>query len=303
MSPKPPDLFREYIDRYLTWLALDKGLSKHTIDAYRVDLLQFSNFIKKGGHLEWASVRSKELNQWMQKLGAQSLSAQTQSRKFTSIRTFAKFLFREGLLSSDFSELSQRPKLKQTLPDTLSLEQINALLAAAHTNSELGLRNYAIIELMYSGGLRVSELCQLKLEQIHLEEGFIRLFGKGSKERIVPLGAKAKLAIEQYAVRSRPSLINEQSDSSLFLSRLGRAISRKTIWTMIKWTAEKAQIKSNIKPHSLRHSFATHLLEGGADLRSIQDLLGHSDISTTQIYTRIESARLREEHAQHHPRK
>jgi len=303
LSPKSADLFREYIDRYLTWLALDKGLSKHSIDAYRIDLLQFSDFLQEEGCSGWASVSSSELSQWMQLLGIRSLSAQTQSRKFTSVRTFAKFLFREGLLSSDFSELSQRPKLKQVLPDTLSIEQINKMLAAAHSNSELGLRNYAIIELMYSGGLRVSELCQLKLEHINLEEGFIRLFGKGSKERIVPLGAKAKRAIEQYAVRSRPSLINEKSDSSLFISRLGRAISRKMIWTIIKSTAEKAQIRSNIKPHSLRHSFATHLLEGGADLRSIQDLLGHSDISTTQIYTGIESARLREEHAQHHPRK
>ncbi len=303
MSPKSADLFREYIDRYLTWLALDKGLSKHSIDAYRIDLLQFSDFLQADGCSGWASVSSSELNQWMQLLGVRSLSAQTQSRKFTSVRTFAKFLFREGLLSSDFSELSQRPKLKQVLPDTLSIEQINKMLAAAHSNSELGLRNYAIIELMYSGGLRVSELCQLKLEHIYYEEGFIRLFGKGSKERIVPLGAKAKQAVEQYVVRSRPSLINEKSDSSLFISRLGRTISRKMIWTIIKSTAEKAQISSNIKPHSLRHSFATHLLEGGADLRSIQDLLGHSDISTTQIYTRIESARLREEHAQHHPRK
>tara|TARA_B100000035_G_scaffold232844_1_gene201080 strand:- start:509 stop:1420 length:912 start_codon:yes stop_codon:yes gene_type:complete len=303
LSPKSADLFREYIDRYLTWLALDKGLSKHSIDAYRIDLLQFSDFLQADGCSGWASVSSSELNQWMQLLGVRSLSAQTQSRKFTSVRTFAKFLFREGLLSSDFSELSQRPKLKQVLPDTLSIEQINKMLAAAHSNSELGLRNYAIIELMYSGGLRVSELCQLKLEHIYYEEGFIRLFGKGSKERIVPLGAKAKQAVEQYVVRSRPSLINEKSDSSLFISRLGRTISRKMIWTIIKSTAEKAQISSNIKPHSLRHSFATHLLEGGADLRSIQDLLGHSDISTTQIYTRIESARLREEHAQHHPRK
>ena len=289
--------------KYKTKTSLDKGLSKHSIDAYRIDLLQFSDFLQEEGCSGWASVSSSELNQWMQLLGVRSLSAQTQSRKFTSVRTFAKFLFREGLLSSDFSELSQRPKLKQVLPDTLSIEQINKILAAAHSNSELGLRNYAIIELMYSGGLRVSELCQLKLEHINLEEGFIRLFGKGSKERIVPLGTKAKRAIEQYTVRSRPSLINEKSDSSLFISRLGSAISRKMIWTIIKSTAEKAQIRSNIKPHSLRHSFATHLLEGGADLRSIQDLLGHSDISTTQIYTGIESARLREEHAQHHPRK
>lgn len=303
MSPKSPDLFREYIDRYLAWLALDKGLSVHTINGYRADLLQFSDFLKSSGHAEWASVSSNELNLWMQQLGEQSLTAQTQSRKFTSIRTFAKFLLREGLRPNDFSELSQRPKLKQTLPDILSVEQINRLLAAAYSLNELGLRNYAIIELMYSGGLRVSELCHLKLEQMNLDEGFIRIFGKGSKERIVPLGTQAKQAINHYLVQSRPSLINEKSDSSLFLSRLGRAISRKTIWTMIKLISKKAQIKSNIKPHSLRHSFATHLLEGGADLRSIQDLLGHSDISTTQIYTRIESSRLRDEHAQHHPRK
>ena len=188
------------------------------------------------------------------------------------------------------------------LPITLEINEMTQLINVAKSDTIYGLRDYCIIELMYSAGLRVSELCFLKIEHMNIEDGILRVFGKGSKERIVPLGENAKRALDAYLVRSRPSFMNTNTDTTIFLSRMGKGLSRKTIWYMIKRYSEKALIKKAIKPHTMRHSFATHLLEGGADLRSIQDLLGHADISTTQIYTNMLKARLQEEHSIHHPR-
>ena len=295
-------MFQNAIDLYLTWLELDKGLSKHTVKSYHSDISQFLKFLFKKNIKEWESVQLSHFDTWLNELGARKLSKQSQSRKFTSIRSFAKFLITERIIKIDFTELSYRPKLDKKLPLALEISEMDRLINAAKTDTVYGLRDYCIIELMYSAGLRVSELCQLKIEQINSEAGILRIFGKGSKERIVPLGENAKKSLEAYLVRSRPSFVNEKTDTTVFLSRLGKCLSRKTIWYMIKLYREKALIKKVIKPHTLRHSFATHLLEGGADLRSIQDLLGHADISTTQIYTSIKKARLQAEHAIHHPR-
>lgn len=297
------DLFQNAIDLYLTWLELDKGLSKHTVKSYHSDISQFLKFVLKKNVKNWESVQSSHFDAWLNELGAKKLSKQSQSRKFTSIRSFTKFLIAERIIKIDFSELSYRPKLDKKLPIALEVVEMNKLINVAQSDTTYGLRDYCIIELMYSAGLRVSELCQIKIEQINSEAGILRIFGKGSKERIVPLGENAKKALEAYLLRSRPSFVNAKTDTTVFLSRLGKGLSRKTIWYMIKRYTEKALIKKVIKPHTLRHSFATHLLEGGADLRSIQDLLGHADISTTQIYTSIQKARLQEEHAVHHPRK
>lgn len=303
MKKSNTDLFQNAIELYLTWLDLDKGLSKHTIKSYHSDISQFLKFVLKKELKSWESVQTKHFDAWLNDLGTQKLSKQSQSRKFTSIRSFNKFLLAERISDNDFSELSYRPKLDKKLPISLAIDEINQLINAAKSDTTYGLRDYCIIELMYSAGLRVSELCFLKIEQINIEAGILRVFGKGSKERIIPLGDNAKKALDSYLIRSRPSFVNEKTDTTVFLSRLGKGLSRKTIWYMIKRYTEKALIKKVIKPHTLRHSFATHLLEGGADLRSIQDLLGHADISTTQIYTSIQTARLQEEHADHHPRK
>lgn len=296
----------EAVEQYTTWLDLDKGLSQHTVSAYRSDLIQFLDFIIRDEETSiqrWNEVSSKNLDQWLKHLGSKRLSRQSQSRKFTAVSTFSKYLLKEKLITKDFSEMSYRPKLDKKLPTALTSDDINALLSSARNHTNLGLRDYCIIELLYSGGLRVSELCHLKIEHMNLEAGFIRVFGKGSKERVVPLGHSIREALEAYLVQSRPGLVGERTDSTLFLGRLGKALSRKTIWHMIKKHADKAGIKKTVKPHSLRHTFATHLLEGGADLRSIQELLGHSDISTTQIYTNVQEARLQEEHESFHPRK
>jgi integrase/recombinase XerD len=296
------DLFQNAIELYLTWLELDKGLSKNTVKSYHSDISQFLKFLFKKKLKNWDSVQSSHFDAWLNQLGAEGLSKQSQSRKFTSIRSFSKFLLSERIIKKDFSELSYRPKLDKKLPITLEINEMTQLINVAKSDTIYGLRDYCIIELMYSAGLRVSELCFLKIEHMNIEDGILRVFGKGSKERIVPLGENAKRALDAYLVRSRPSFVNTNTDTTIFLSRMGKALSRKTIWYMIKRYSEKALIKKAIKPHTMRHSFATHLLEGGADLRSIQDLLGHADISTTQIYTNMQKARLQEEHSVHHPR-
>ncbi len=302
MTKNNTDLFQNAIELYLTWLELDKGLSKNTVKSYHSDISQFLKFLFKKKLKNWDSVQSSHFDAWLNQLGAEGLSKQSQSRKFTSIRSFSKFLLSERIIKKDFSELSYRPKLDKKLPITLEINEMTQLINVAKSDTIYGLRDYCIIELMYSAGLRVSELCFLKIEHMNIEDGILRVFGKGSKERIVPLGENAKRALDAYLVRSRPSFVNTNTDTTIFLSRMGRALSRKTIWYMIKRYSEKALIKKAIKPHTMRHSFATHLLEGGADLRSIQDLLGHADISTTQIYTNMQKARLQEEHSVHHPR-
>jgi integrase/recombinase XerD len=296
------DLFQNAIELYLTWLELDKGLSKNTVKSYHSDISQFLKFLFKKKLKNWDSVQSSHFDAWLNQLGAEGLSKQSQSRKFTSIRSFSKFLLSERIIKKDFSELSYRPILDKKLPITLEINEMTQLINVAKSDTIYGLRDYCIIELMYSAGLRVSELCFLKIEHMNIEDGILRVFGKGSKERIVPLGENAKRALDAYLVRSRPSFVNTNTDTTIFLSRMGKGLSRKTIWYMIKRYSEKALIKKAIKPHTMRHSFATHLLEGGADLRSIQDLLGHADISTTQIYTNMQKARLQEEHSIHHPR-
>ena len=302
MTKNNTDLFQNAIELYLTWLELDKGLSKNTVKSYHSDISQFLKFLFKKKLKNWDSVQSSHFDAWLNQLGAERLSKQSQSRKFTSIRSFSKFLLSERIIKKDFSELSYRPKLDKKLPITLEINEMTQLINVAKSDTIYGLRDYCIIELMYSAGLRVSELCFLKIEHMNIEDGILRVFGKGSKERIVPLGENAKRALDAYLVRSRPSFVNTNTDTTIFLSRMGKGLSRKTIWYMIKRYSEKALIKKAIKPHTMRHSFATHLLEGGADLRSIQDLLGHADISTTQIYTNIQKARLQEEHSIHHPR-
>ena len=302
MTKNNTDLFQNAIELYLTWLELDKGLSKNTVKSYHSDISQFLKFLFKKKLKNWDSVQSSHFDAWLNQLGAEGLSKQSQSRKFTSIRSFSKFLLSERIIKKDFSELSYRPKLDMKLPITLEINEMTQLINVAKSDTIYGLRDYCIIELMYSAGLRVSELCFLKIEHMNIEDGILRVFGKGSKERIVPLGENAKRALDAYLVRSRPSFVNTNTDTTIFLSRMGKGLSRKTIWYMIKRYSEKALIKKAIKPHTMRHSFATHLLEGGADLRSIQDLLGHADISTTQIYTNMQKARLQEEHFIHHPR-
>ena len=205
--------------------------------------------------------------------------------------------------ADDFTELVVGPKLQRKLPGTLTLEEIGKILAAPTGEDAFGLRDRGILELFYSSGLRVSELCELTLQQVDLDHGFVRVMGKGSKERVVPLGDQAIRAIQAYLASGRPHFVKTKTGSQFFLSNRGTAISRKTVWLMVKTHTRRAGITKTVKPHLLRHAFATHLLSGGADLRAIQEMLGHADIGTTQIYTAVESTRLLDHHAKFHPRK
>lgn len=296
-----PGEFSEPVEGFLAWLELERGLSENTRLAYAHDLAQAAGFFKERGCSGWEAVDPAAASAWAASLGG-VYARSSQARKLSALRMLARHLVRERVRKDDFTGLTSAPKLSRKLPGVLNSAEVSRLLEAPSTGTPTGLRDRAILELFYSSGLRVSELCGLLLQSINLEEGFLRVFGKGSKERIVPVGQHAIAALRDYLATGRPQMVKAHTGSELFLSRLGRAISRKMVWVMIKNMAAKAGIKKPIKPHLLRHSFATHLLEGGADLRAIQEMLGHADIGTTQIYTSVQSSRLSEEHALFHPR-
>ena len=297
-----PDSLVDPVEGFLAWLELERGLSSHTISSYGRDLAQYALYLDKQGVADWAAVGEQSVSEWTAYLSKADYARSSQARKLSAIRMLARYLVREGLRTDDFTELVSAPKLSRKLPEVLTHEELKRLLAAPPADTPHGLRDRAMLELFYSSGLRVSELCGILLQAINLDEGYVRVFGKGSKERIAPIGGAAVAAVRDYLTGGRPHFVKAKTGSALFLSQQGRAISRKMVWVMIKQHAARAGIKKPIKPHLLRHSFATHLLEGGADLRAIQEMLGHSDISTTQIYTSVQTARLADEHALYHPR-
>lgn len=298
-----PDSFLEPIQDYLNTLALERGLSRNTELSYRSDLMQAAHFLQRRGAKGWATVSAAELTAWLHWLADEKFSVASQARKLTAVRMlFRKHLLPEHVRDDDPTELLQGPKFRRKLPQTLSLGEMEKLLAAPTGGDAYAVRDRAMLELFYSSGLRISELCGLTLQQVDLEHGFVRVFGKGSKERVVPLGQQARDAVVAYLGSARPKLVKPRTGSELFLSERGRAISRKTLWHIVKMHAKRAGLAKPVKPHLLRHSFATHLLGGGADLRAIQEMLGHASIETTQIYTAVESSRLLDQHARHHPR-
>jgi integrase/recombinase XerD len=297
-----PSNYAEPVESFLAWLELERGLSNNTISAYARDIVQCARFMKAQGAADWCAVDTAHVSKWTAQLSTQDYARTSQSRKLSALRMLARHLVSENIRKDDFTELASSPKSSRKLPDVLSPEEVKRLLDAPSMATPHGLRDRAILEMFYSSGLRVSELCGLLLQSVDLDEGFVRVFGKGSKERIVPIGSAAVAAVRDYLSGGRDKFVKPHTGSELFLSQQGKAISRKMVWVMIKGCAKRAGIKKPIKPHLLRHSFATHLLEGGADLRAIQEMLGHSDISTTQIYTSVQSARLADEHALHHPR-
>ncbi len=292
----------EPVESFLAWLELERGLSSNTITAYAHDLAHFSQFLERQKVSGWNRVDESVISAWNEHLGQSKYARSSQARKLSAVRMLARHLVREGFRKDDFTELVSAPKLSRKLPEVLTYQELQRLLEAPNTATPYGLRDRAILELFYSSGLRVSELCEVLLQSINLDEGYIRVLGKGSKERIAPIGSAAVTAVRNYLSGGRPHFVKSKTGSELFLSQQGRAISRKMVWVMIRQHAAKAGIEKPIKPHLLRHSFATHLLEGGADLRVIQEMLGHSDISTTQIYTSVQTNRLVDEHALYHPR-
>jgi integrase/recombinase XerD len=295
----------EGLDAFGVFIELEKGHSRHTVEGYQRDLCQCAEFLgKKKKRQAWVEVSGEDISDWLDSLSRTGYSPASLARKLSAIRHCARFLVSEKVLKSDFTELLSSPKLNRKLPETLSAEEVDSLLDAPSRHSPQGLRDRAFLELMYSSGLRVTELCNLSLQDIDLDEGFLRVqAGKRGKDRLIPVGQKAVEAVQQYLHNGRPELVRSKTGSDLFLSNRGSGMSRKTVWHWIKVYAERAGIKKPVKPHLLRHSFATHLLSNGADLRAIQEMLGHSDIGTTEIYTRVDTKRLVDAHQQYHPRK
>jgi integrase/recombinase XerD len=295
-----PSAFASDIDAYLAHLELERNLSRNTCENYQRDLEQCAAFVSRRGAADWRKLTPALARAWVRSLG--DGAASTQARKLTALRMFARFLVKERMRPDDFTALFSSPKPGRRLPDSLTLSEIGRLLASPSGRGKAALRDRALLELFYSSGLRVSELAALTLQQVDLEGGFARVFGKGSKERVVPMGDKARDAVAAWVASGRPQYVKPRTRSELFLNGRGTALSRVGLWGIVKRHAKRAGIAKSVKPHLLRHSFATHLLSGGADLRSIQEMLGHASISTTQIYTAVEGRRLLDQHARFHPR-
>lgn len=296
-----PAIDHPLIERFLESLWLEKGLSAHTRAAYRSDLALFNGWLQARDVQLADAGRELILDHLAWRLN-EGYKARSTARLLSGLRGFYRFLLREQLISRDPTLQVDLPQLGRPLPKSLSEADVEALLAAPELDDPIGLRDRAMLEVLYACGLRVSELIGLTLEQVNLRQGVLRVFGKGSKERLVPLGEEAIAWIERYSKEARPFLLDGKPSDVLFPSQRGEQMTRQTFWYRIKHQAKVAGINKSLSPHTLRHAFATHLLNHGADLRVVQMLLGHSDLSTTQIYTHIARARLQELHAQHHPR-
>jgi integrase/recombinase XerD len=286
---------------FLSYLRVEKGLSDNTIQSYRRDMLKFVGFLDKQ-NLVTAKIQRQDVVDFLAMLYKRRLDSRSVARHLVTIRHFFRFSLLEGFVKEDPAATIESPKFRQSLPYFLSVEEVDRLLAQPDTSSAIGLRDKAIIELMYSTGIRVSELAGIRVGDLQMDAGCLRCIGKGNKERLVPVGKKALAVVESYMKKSRPELLRDGASSHLFLNQRGRAMDRVTIWKMMGRYGRKAALRKPLKPHTLRHSFATHLLDRGADLRSVQMMLGHSDISTTQIYTHVVEERLKQVYKAHHPR-
>ena len=302
-NSRAPGAFAAEIDDFIAYLQLERGLSVHTQSGYQSDLDQCAAFLAKRGEKSWRTVPADSVAAWLQSLGGSEYTATSLARKRTAVRMLARYLVSEEKRMDDFTALLAGPKLARRIPGTLSGEDVAKLLAAPTGGDAISIRDRAILELFYSSGLRVSELSGIEIQQLDLENGFLRVFGKGSKERVVPVGGRALEALQTYLTAARVHFVKtKKTGSALFLSERGTAISRKMLWVLVKKYAARAGIKKAVKPHLLRHSFATHLLGGGADLRAIQEMLGHANLATTQIYTAVDEKRLADQHTKFHPR-
>lgn len=293
---------QEFIETFLNYLSVERGLARNTILSYQEDLKGYINFLKEHSISTLSKTTKSDIVDFMLWQKDKGMGANSIARRLAAIRMFYRFLVRERILKEDPTSLIDSPKLWKKIPETLSVNEVEALLNQPNRKDRQGIRDRAILELLYATGMRVSEAVNLKVNDVNLGVGFLRCLGKGNKERIVPVGAKAIQMTKRYLGESRPYLLKEKESEFLFLNRFGKKISRQSLWKIIKRYACQARIKKSLKPHILRHSFATHLLERGADLRSVQEMLGHSNISTTQIYTHISKDRLKTIHKMFHPR-
>jgi integrase/recombinase XerD len=290
-----------HIRTFINCLRVEKGLSDNTVKAYRRDIEKFAAFAGKRS-LDTKDVQRSDVVDFLGNLYRAGLDSRSVARHLVTIRHFFRFALIEGYVEDDPAATIESPKFRQSLPEFLSLEDVNRLLQQPDTNTTVGMRDRAMIELMYSCGLRVSELCGLRTSDLQADAGYLRCVGKGNKERLVPLGKDALAALQRYLHTARPDLLRDSSSPYLFLNRRSTKVGRITFWKILAQYGRRARLRKPLSPHMLRHSFATHLLDRGADLRSVQMMLGHSDISTTQIYTHVVEERLKQVYKAHHPR-
>ncbi len=292
----------ELTQKYLDFIIIEKGLSDNSVQSYSTDLVQFITFLEKNSVNNLNEVDTAVIFAWLIDLTKKGLSAKSRARHLITVRGLYKFLINEKDVSANPVKNVDIPKIGLALPKIMSIKEVENLLDTPDISKPRDLRNCAMMELMYGAGLRVSELILMQLQDINLDANYIRVMGKGSKERVIPIGSKARAINQKWIKEGRFSLLKKISSPYLFTARAGKPMTRQSFWKIIKKYAFLANLAKNITPHTLRHSFATHLLEGGADLRSVQTMLGHSDISTTQIYTHISREYLMKMHEKYHPR-
>lgn len=297
-------LNKEPLEEYLIHLKIERNLADNSVESYQRDILQYINFLEKQKISDWNNVDRYVVVLFLQQLKEQGKSNNSIIRMTSSLRQYHQFIRQEKITTDDPMQYVDTPKKSEVLPKVLSMSQVDKLLTTPDSETIIGLRDRAILEVMYATGLRISELVHLRMDELHLTMGFIQTVGKGNKERIIPIGGEAVKWLNEYLEDSRPIFESRGAEESpyVFLNSRGKGLSRQGVWKNLKIIVQKSGIKQNVTPHMLRHSFATHLLENGADLRIVQELLGHSDISTTQIYTHITKARMKNVYEQYHPR-
>jgi len=292
----------DHIQPFLDYLRIERGLSDNTVVSYQNDVWLYTAFMKFAGITDGARITRKDLTAFLMHQKSEGYDASSIARQLSSIKSFHRFMVRERILSDDITAVMESPKIWKRVPEVLTPAEVEKLITAPNIRKPKGLRDRAILELMYATGLRVSEISKLEVVNLDMEVGYVRTLGKGSKERIVPLGESSLHFLKRYLSEARSGLLKGRESPYLFISSYKRNLTRVSIWKLIKAYAKEVRIRKPVKPHTLRHSFATHLLEGGADLRSVQEMLGHASISTTQIYTHINKIRLKDIHSRYHPR-
>ncbi len=295
-------VMKKYLEGFLEYLKFEKGLSENTLEAYGRDLAKFLTYLKQQEIKHPGEVKRSHILDFLSYLLDEGAAFSSSARNLSSIKSFFRFLVLEGHININPADNLDSPKIHRKLPEVLTVEEIDRLMSVPNVVTPIGLRDRAMFELMYATGLRVSELLSLDVDDINLSEGYVRCLGKGRKERIVPVGQTASFWVERYIGRSRQKLIKGASIRVLFVNANGRRLTRQGFWKILNKHVDQSDIKKEVTPHTLRHSFATHLLENGADLRSVQEMLGHADISTTQIYTHLTKIHLREVYQRSHPR-
>jgi integrase/recombinase XerD len=291
-----------YVNEFIQYLAVERGLAQNTLESYGRDLRQFQTYLHNG-QLDFIKDSNRStILAYLNNLQTKGRAVSTISRNLAAIKSFYQYLVRERYIEKDPAAHLESPKLEKKLPKILTISEVEELLKQPNTFLPTGMRDKAMLELLYATGIRVSELISLNISDINLDMGYIKCYGKGAKERIVPLGSIAAKCVQEYIGKGRPKLVRTYEEAALFVNHHGNRLTRQGFWKIIKKYAQEATINKEITPHTLRHSFATHLLENGADLRSVQEMLGHADISTTQIYTHVTKNRLKEVYDKAHPR-